>query len=174
MEGNACIFLLVTWPVPLQNQAMDVHPNKPPRLSRIFQCYDSPIYFVTFCTHARKQILDSVKVNSRFCRFAGRVQSKGVAFGRYVLMPDHVHCFICIGPDRKLGDTIRLLKRSLSAAIQDPMPHWQPGFFDHLLRHQDSYSSKWEYVRQNPVRAGLVEKAEEWPYQGEIVRIRYS
>jgi hypothetical protein len=48
---------------------------------------------------------------------------------------------------------------------------WQPGFFDHLLRTADSYSAKWQYVWENPVRAGLVAQPEEWPYQGEIVVI---
>ena len=33
------------------------------------------------------------------------------------------------------------------------------GFFDHLIRHSESYSEKWEYVRQNPVRAGLVNES---------------
>ncbi len=46
-----------------------------------------------------------------------------------------------------------------------------PGFFDHLLRNDESYAQKWEYVRQNSVRAGLVESPEDWPYQGEIVYI---
>jgi hypothetical protein len=45
------------------------------------------------------------------------------------------------------------------------------GFFDHLIRLRESYSEKWEYVRQNPVRAGLVSKYEGWPWQGEFVRI---
>jgi len=45
---------------------------------------------------------------------------------------------------------------------------WQPGFFDHLLRHNESYAEKWDYVWGNPVRAGLVTNPEDWPYQGEI------
>ena len=48
---------------------------------------------------------------------------------------------------------------------------WQPGFFDHVLRSNESYAQKWEYVRDNPVRAGLVPSWQEWPHQGEIVRI---
>jgi hypothetical protein len=47
----------------------------------------------------------------------------------------------------------------------------QAGFFDHILRSDESYSEKWNYVRDNPVRAGLVETADDWPYQGEIVVI---
>jgi hypothetical protein len=48
---------------------------------------------------------------------------------------------------------------------------WQPGFVDHLLRSGESYTQKWYYVRDNPVRAGLVTSAEDWPYAGEIIRI---
>src|SRR5204863_7160709 len=50
-------------------------------------------------------------------------------------------------------------------------PFWQRGFFDHLIRNTESYAQKWDYVRENPVRAGLVKVAEDWPYQGEIVHI---
>jgi putative transposase len=53
----------------------------------------------------------------------------------------------------------------------EEMSLWQPGFFDHLLRNDESYSQKWEYVRLNPVRAGLVKRADEWPHQGEFVAI---
>ena len=51
-----------------------------------------------------------------------------------------------------------------------PGPHWQKGFFDHGIRAEESYEQKWVYVRDNPVRAGLVRSAEDWPYAGEIAR----
>ena len=50
---------------------------------------------------------------------------------------------------------------------------WQAGFFDHVLRNGESYGEKWNYVRMNPVRAGLVEQVEEWPYSGEIHVLRW-
>ena len=40
-----------------------------------------------------------------------------------------------------------------------------------MLRNDESMSQKWNYIRENAVRAGLVERAEDWPYQGEIVPI---
>jgi len=49
-----------------------------------------------------------------------------------------------------------------------PPPLWQKQFFDHLLRSSESYESKWRFVCENPVRAGLVEAVEDWPYGGEI------
>ena len=73
-----------------------------------------------------------------------------------------------------LGRWIQSLKSVLGkeiAAAGNPRPHWQEGFFDHLMRGQESYAEKWAYVRDNPVRSGLCGQAGEWPYQGEIVSI---
>jgi REP element-mobilizing transposase RayT len=41
---------------------------------------------------------------------------------------------------------------------------WQRNFFDHRLWHNESLAEKFEYICQNPVRAGLITQGEEWPY----------
>jgi len=61
--------------------------------------------------------------------------------------------------------------KGLVSAGGHSAPIWQAEFFDHVLRSAESYSLKWEYVRENPVRAGLVERADDWPWQGEIERL---
>jgi putative transposase len=152
---------------------MNPYPTKPHRLDSIFSCCTAPLYFITFCTFDRKPLLDNHPVHRAFLKFARKAADRGAAIGRYVIMPDHIHCFIRIAPALEIGTTIRLLKRSLSAVMEESPPHWQPGFFDHVLRHSESYSEKWNYTVQNPVRAGLVSNAEEWPFQGEIVSIRW-
>ena len=66
------------------------------------------------------------------------------------------------------------LKQFLAKAVaseKNPKRLWQRRFFDHVLRSDESYAQKWNYVRDNPVRAGLVAKAEDWPYAGEIIAI---
>jgi REP element-mobilizing transposase RayT len=110
-------------------------------------------------------------VQSRLIEFAKLGKQRGIALGRYVIMPDHVHLFVRGSIDFVLTQWTRMLKRRLSKAISAPAPHWRAGFFDHLIRHSESYSEKWEYVRQNPVRAGLVNDADAWPWQGEIARL---
>jgi len=45
---------------------------------------------------------------------------------------------------------------------------WQEGFHDHKFRTPESEQGKWEYVCMNPVRYGLVECSEQWPFGGEI------
>jgi putative transposase len=150
------------------------HPGRPPRLHNIFPNYECPLFFITFNTFDRRPILATPEVHAAFCDYAGRaLEMRAAIVGRYVVMPDHVHLFV--HPiTTKLGEWIKGLKRAISASIarsETVESNWQPGFFDHLLRNDESYEQKWEYVRMNPVRAGLVKNATDWTYQGEIVRI---
>src|SRR5713101_5336066 len=40
---------------------------------------------------------------------------------------------------------------------------WQEEFFDHVSRSSESYGQKWDYVKENPARAGFVKNSYEWP-----------
>jgi REP element-mobilizing transposase RayT len=151
-------------------------PNRPPRIEPIQSV--RPFYFLTFNTHGRRKILANARVHEAFQTFAERAHSEhAVAVGRYVIMPDHIHLFVALPPDGlRLIAWVKALKAVLGKTLLEsgvPMPHWQEGFFDHVLRHAESYSLKWEYVRLNPVRAGLVENPDAWPWQGEVVRIEF-
>jgi putative transposase len=154
------------------------YPRRPPRLEWLFST-TRPFYFVTFNTHKRRGLLANQEIHEAFCAFCYRAgQDYSVVVGRYVLMPDHIHLFVAFPADGiTLGRWIAALrtvlgKQLINSGIQKP--HWQEGFFDHLLRTGKSYAQKWEYVRMNPVRAGLSGSTEEWPYQGEVVRLGFD
>ncbi len=166
------------------------------RLERLFTHH--PLYFVTACTEERHPILANPRVHECFRQFCEAGLARGVFVGNYVLMPDHLHLFVVLGEeyvqarasalaerrdsgapvaavcDRRLlplSDWMKSLKNSLSKALREmhvPAPHWQKGFFDHVLRSEESYAEKWLYVVENPVRKELVTQANEWPFQGEI------
>lgn len=150
--------------------------HRPPRLERLFQTLD-PFYFVTFNTRGRQAWLANDRVHERFIGFGMRAREHGVAVGRYVLMPDHVHLFVRLPPhDLTLARWVQALRAVLGKellALGHAKPHWQEGFFDHVMRSGESYSEKWNYVRMNPVRAGLVADPNDWPYQGEIDVLRF-
>lgn len=114
-------------------------------------------------------------MHNAFVTFGERAYLEhNIALGGYVIMPDHVHLFVCGDAEFDLAAWFRLLKPCLGNAVVRPASGdsvWQRGFFDHVLRNDESYGQKWNYVRDNPVRAGLVKRPEEWPYQGEIVYI---
>jgi putative transposase len=50
----------------------------------------------------------------------------------------------------------------------DRSQRWQEGYWDTTIRRSEDLESKWEYVRNNPVRKGLVGNPDDWPFQGEI------
>lgn len=117
-------------------------------------------------------------VHNSFVKFGQRAHIDfGIAVGRYVILPDHLHLFVALPDGVKLSDWIGTLKRGVARAINvagSSDPVWQRGFFDHVLRSSESYSQKWHYVRENPVRAGLASRADDWRYSGEIVAIPYG
>lgn len=98
--------------------------------------------------------------------------------GKFVIMPDHIHFFARARSHAKplpgfMRDWKRWTAREILAAEHLSAPLWQAEFFDHVLRSAESYSEKWEYVRQNPLRAGLALSAESWPYSGEICSLTF-
>ena len=147
------------------------------RLDRVW--VHDPIYFITTCTYRRKPLLadPSPRLQSWSAEWQTARDRHGWAIGRYVIMPDHVHFFCAPELEAKplpifMGFwkewTSKGIKRQLSLAS----PLWQDEFFDHVLRSSESYSEKWNYVRDNPVRAGLVTNADDWPWQGQVEELR--
>src|SRR5438093_6145869 len=136
----------------------------------------SPIYFVTACTQNRRNILAMPATHETFLRFGKAGPLHGSWIGAYVIMPNHLHVFVAID-DQKIAISawMKSLKNTWKTLRENGVapPHWQKTFFDHLLRSSESYSEKWNQVRENPVRAGLVASAEDWPYVGEIFALEY-
>jgi len=78
-----------------------------------------------------------------------------------LLMPDHLHVLVAVHGDASLSKLIRDFKRITARKAKI---RWQRNFFDHRLRHDESESEKYEYILQNPVRAGLIGLDDDWSY----------
>ena len=143
-----------------------------PRLSRLDEIYAGySIYFITFGTHERRALLANSTVHESFQNFCILARDRNVLVGRYVIMPDHLHFFVDVGEEMQISLWIKSLKNTLSKTLRyfgEQAPHWQKGYFDHLVRSEQSYEQKWLYARENPVRKELVAEADAWPYQGEV------
>ena len=148
------------------------------RLTRLDRIYtDEVFYFLTFCTHHRKALLANLTIHEAFCTFTQEAISRNIYVGRYVIMPDHIHLFAAFSDELDVSAWMKSLKNSLSKTLRNmgvESPHWQKGFFDYLMRSEESYSSKWDYVFLNPVRHRLVEEPELWPFQGEINPLSFN
>ena len=134
------------------------------------------IYFITFCVDGRKAVLANAPA-WRICRAVfDKLEQWRILSA--IAMPDHLHILAApLNREASVSNFSKWLKRwfneayrvsprrpSVSDAAQIGW-RWQEGCFDRLLRSDESLSDKWEYLRQNPVRAGLVKHPEDWPYQ---------
>ena len=150
----------------------------PGHLRRLDQVWiENPDYFVTACAAQRRAQFADPAIFSVLQRQLTRMnETSGWRVGRFVVMPDHVHFFCACGPDapplsRAVGALKQWSAKALVRGFGAKAPVWQREFFDHVLRSPQSYESKWRYVLENPVRAGLVKQAGDWPYAGEIAEL---
>jgi putative transposase len=112
-------------------------------------------FFMTICCQSRganqlcrRQAARAIFETARRYHFAQRWY-----LTMLLLMPDHLQVLIAIDGDTSLSDLIRDFKR---IAAKTARIRWRRNFFDHRLRHDESEDEKAEYIRQNPVRAGLI------------------
>jgi len=123
----------------------------------------SPEYFLTVCCAIRGQ--DQLCIGSTPNRLLDSISYRQ-SLGQWwielaLIMPDHIHMITSFHPEmemkRVIGDWKRFTARNLKV-------NWQRDFFDHRLRSPESAEQKFQYVLENPVRAGLVSQASDWPY----------
>ena len=149
------------------------------RLPHLTPFTNQPLIFLTACVAERKPILATDAVVSVLRSIWQRsAELDGWWVGRFVVMPDHAHLFVRSTIEAKpLAAWVKTWKslssRELTATLKFSAPIWQRDYFDHFVRSAASYSEKWEYVRNNPVRKGLVADPEAWPHQGEIHALQF-
>lgn len=91
----------------------------------------------------------------------------------YCLMPDHLHLiWMGLRLHSHQLNAMRFLRRHLGPALGQNR-RWQHQAHDHVLRQEErernAFAKTCFYLLDNPVRAGLVSSASEWPYSGAVV-----
>ena len=125
--------------------------------------------FVTFCKLNR----DPFPAAARDLILAHCLHDNGkrIDLEAAVVMPDHVHLLLTPLPDEQgmshpLPLIMKLIKgisaHSINKLAGVSGPVWQEESFDHVVRSEKSFHEKLEYLRQNPVRKGLVERPEDY------------
>jgi putative transposase len=88
-------------------------------------------------------------------------------------MPDHLHLPVEGAEGSDLAQLIKTFKQasSFDHKQRTGRPLWQRSYYDHVLRSPDELQPALEYVLGNPVRAGLVDEPEAYPFSGgEMLR----
>jgi putative transposase len=86
----------------------------------------------------------------------------------FVVMPDHFHLLITPGPQVTLERAMQFIKGGYSFRAKKELglagERWQTSFHDHRVRDVVEYQSCRAYIHENPVRRGLVQVAQQYPY----------
>jgi putative transposase len=141
------------------------------RLARenyVGQCW----LFITLCCANRRKFFISPRICNWFLNILRR-DGASHSFGihAYCLMPDHVHLLLeGLDPASDVLQFMKAVKTKTSAPFQKKMrqPLWQKKFYDHILRHSDSPGDVAWYIWMNPVRAGICQHPNEYPFLGSF------
>ncbi|HTL66395.1 MAG TPA: hypothetical protein VL200_01915 [Lacunisphaera sp.] len=127
------------------------------------------IVFLTVCTKHRRSLLANATMHQLLRHAWSRADHWTV--GRYVILPNHLHLFCAPASplENSLTAWVRYWKGlAAKLAVTGAGSLWEKNFWDTQLRQSESYAARWEYVRLNPVRHGLVTDPGAWPFQGEL------
>ena len=146
-------------------------------------------YFITLCTHNRQNlfILEGNRVGNDLCvvpplqneiirKWIKETESKfqNIKFEKYVIMPDHIHFIVNI-TERHTGRSLReIMQFFKTMTTNDYIKNvkngklkpfdkklWQKSYYDHIIRNQDDYNEKWEYIENNPKKWGFTHTEQE-------------
>ncbi len=147
--------------------------NRPAHPPQVRRGNDPVIVHVTTCLRNRQPILDNERVHVALREVWGRADHWVV--GSYVVMPDHVHLFCSPGRWTPVAvrDWVKYWRSLLSRRLPELKGKWLPDCWDTQMRNARHYRRKLEYAADNPVRAGLVALAAEWPYRGRLTELRW-
>ncbi len=137
-------------------------------------------HFVTFSVTRRRRLLDLDEPKRIVLGVLNYVLEKHAArCAGFVIMPDHVHALVWFPATRQLSPFMHEWKRQSSLRIRtwyrDYAPNyvadfgegkrlWQPKYFPFEIYTLEKAEQKLTYMHLNPVRAGLVARAVDWPW----------
>ena len=124
-------------------------------------------YFVTSSTFQKKALLQSARTARLFIETLLDYRSqRKYELHEFVVMPDHFH--LLITPIVTLEKAVQLINGGFSFragklfGIHGSI--WQSSFYDRRVRDAAEYAAFKRYIHWNPVKRGLAEAPEEYPY----------
>jgi REP element-mobilizing transposase RayT len=92
----------------------------------------------------------------------------------WCIMPNHVHVVVQTSPGYRLGDLVRSWKtfsaREANAILGLKGRFWCHDYFDRYVRGDTHLERTIAYTERNPLDAGLITKAEDWPWSSARFR----
>ena len=132
--------------------------DKKPILSKFQPYYKDPRYRIEYLPMGREVEKTIQYINDNY---------KQVKIEKYVIMPDHIHLLINLenksefDSDRQgclsLRDVVKYLKSYTTREYRKRLGSkdaalWQQRYYDHIIRNDEDYNEKWQYIDNNPLK----------------------
>jgi putative transposase len=133
-------------------------------------------FFVTSATDGRRTLLQSNrKAQLLIDVLAENRRKKRFQLHEFVIMPNHFHLLLTPSTEISLEKAVQFIKGGFSFRAKREIPFladiWQTSFVNHRIRDACDYQRHRDYIRNNPVRAGLCERTEEFAWSSASCRI---
>jgi putative transposase len=127
------------------------------------------VFFVTTKTSLGRNLLQS----ERNATLLIDVLRSNIATGKFwvhdfVIMPNHLHVLLSVPGSLSIEKAMQLIKGGFSYRLKKELGYpgeiWQRGFSEVRVNDRSSFTEHRKYIAENPVRAGLAQSAEDWPF----------
>jgi len=149
------------------------HPPLNERLDADLYSQSNCVIFITVRAFGSQSPFVSPPLNRRVLDILRSEQARlSCQVYTYCLMPDHLHFLISPTEDGASVLTFtsqfkgRATNESWKAGWQGKL--WQPRYYDHFVRHNESLVNIAQYILDNPMRKQLVEQDDDWPWSGHM------
>jgi len=126
------------------------------------------IYLLTMVTADRTPHFLDIEIARAACQLMIEPDTWGDARPLcWIFMHDHWHGLVELGGHDDLALVINRFKSLVSKRLRQIKPNtriWARGFHDHALRQDEDTQAAAHYIITNPLRAGLAERVEDYPY----------
>lgn len=130
---------------------------------------ENQIYFITTVIQQRRKLFVKLDVCRKLIQEMKRVDDDCyVETIAWVIMPDHIHWLFQLKGTNDLGTVLKKFKgrsaRKLNLLLGVKGTFWQHAYYDHAIRKDEDIKKVARYIVANPLRAGLVERIEDYSY----------
>ena len=123
-------------------------------------------YYITICTRDKEKILSEITepaepgdnpavVLSPTGKIVDQVLRGLPGIDIYVIMPNHIHFIFFNEKQGQLASVIRIFKANVTRKIGTNI--WQTRYYDHVIRDEADYLTKWKYIDDNPAKWKMIE-----------------
>jgi putative transposase len=122
-------------------------------------------FFVTTVTANRRRVFQTDANAQLLLSLLNDDRAKGrYQIHAFVLMPDHIHLLLTPAPAVSIEKALQFIKGGFSFRLKSRMPVWEKSFTLRRIGDSRDFTSHRDYIHENPVRAHLCERVEDFPF----------